>query len=333
MASLEMNIDTARQTRSGILFILAGMLFISVNDLVIKYLSGDYPLHQMVFIRAIIGLCFTFGLVRLEGGLHLLKTRQPFAHAARALLVVLANMTYFAAFAVMPLADATALFFVAPLFITLLSIPILGETVGPRRLMAVLVGLVGVVVMVKPEGGAPLWAYPLPVLSAFFYASMQMLTRRLGVSSSASAMAFYIQAGFLLVSVGFFVVAGDGRFAEDVENPTLHFLLRAWTWPEPADWARLILLGLCAGVVGYSLSRAYRVAEAAVIAPFEYVALPLAIFWGWVVLDEVPGMRMLFGSALIVGAGTYVFLRERRVDSDTTPVTGPRRALWRAMRR
>ncbi|KPP84840.1 MAG: S-adenosylmethionine uptake transporter [Rhodobacteraceae bacterium HLUCCA08] len=325
--------DTAAQARNGIAFILIGMLCVSINDLIIAVMSGGYPLHQMVFSRAVIGIGLTLLLLRHEGGLHLLRTRQPLAHAARALLVVLSNMTYFAALSVMPLAMATALFFVAPLFITLLSIPFLGETVGLRRMMAVLVGFLGVLVMIRIEGGAPLWAYPLPMLAALFYAVMQILTRRLGVASSAAAMAFYIQGAFLLVSAGFFVVAGDGRFAETTPNEALQFLLRAWTWPEPADWARMVVLGLSAGIVSYALSRAYRVADAAVIAPFEYVALPLAIFWGWLVLEQVPDQRTLLGAALIVGSGVYVFVRERSIDSPQSPVAGPRRALRRGFRR
>ncbi|MGR3579910.1 MAG: DMT family transporter, partial [Sagittula sp.] len=118
----------------GIVLICLGVLAISVNDLLIKWLSGGYPLHQMVFTRSAIGLCFTFGFVFWEGGLGLLRSRTPGIHALRGFLVVVANMTFYAAVAVLPLGQATALFFVAPLFITLLSIPILGEKVGPLRL-------------------------------------------------------------------------------------------------------------------------------------------------------------------------------------------------------
>ena len=117
----------------GIFYICLGILAISINDMLIKVLSGGYPLHQMVFTRSAIGLVFTFGFVFAEGGLGLLKTATPGLHLLRGLLVVCANMTYFCALAVLPLGQATALFFVAPLMITLLSIPILGEKVGPVR--------------------------------------------------------------------------------------------------------------------------------------------------------------------------------------------------------
>ncbi|WP_425071196.1 DMT family transporter [Sagittula sp. S175] len=311
----------------GILLICLGVVAISVNDLLIKWLSGGYPLHQMVFFRSAIGLIFTLGFVRMEGGLSILRTTRPWAHALRGLLVVLANMTYYAAVAVLPLGQATALFFVAPLFITLLSIPMLGERVGPLRIGAVLAGLAGVVIMQQPWNASvevSRTVLLLPVVAALFYAVMQVLTRRLGVTTRASAMAVYIQGTFLLVSMAFFAVAGDGRFAEGVTNESLIFLLRAWVWPTAEDWPVFIGLGLCSGIVGYCLSAAYRLADAATIAPFEYIGLPLAIFWGWLTFAEWPTPATWTGCALIIGAGLFVFLREQ---ARAAPTPG-RRSRW-----
>ena len=301
---------------TAIAFILAGMFFISVNDALIKQLSGDYPLHQMVFVRSAIGIGFSLILVHFEGGFSILKTSTPGLHIIRGLLVVFANMTYFTALAVLPLADATALFFVAPLFITLLSIPLLGEKVGPRRIGAVVVGFVGVLIMVRPgsaiaDNVANWLVLLLPVVAALSYALMQIMTRRLGLTTKASAMAVYIQLTFLAVSAGFFVVAGDGRYAVGVEDPSLIFLLRAWVWPETGDIWLFAALGVGSTAVGYALSRAYKDADAATVAPFEYVALPLAILWGWALWSEIPATETWAGIALIVLSGLYVFLRER----------------------
>jgi S-adenosylmethionine uptake transporter len=300
----------------GIVFILLGMVCISFNDMLIKHLSGDYPLHQMVFVRSAIGIVFSLIILQFEGGFSLLRTSRAWLHLLRGLCVVGANMAFFAALAVLPLANATALFFVAPLFITLLSIPFLGEKVGLRRLGAVAVGFLGVVVMMHPTGmddsAAPDRAIVLlPIFAAFAYACMQILTRRLGVASKASAMAIYLQGSFIVVSLAFWAVAGDGRFTEGVDNESLLFLLRAWIWPASDDWWLFLMLGLASAVIGYSLSQAYRSANAAVIAPFEYIALPLAIFWGWVVFGELPDLWSLSGIALIAGSGVYVFIRER----------------------
>lgn len=288
---------------------------ISINDMLVKHLSGDYPLHQMVFVRSAIGICFSFAILQFEGGLKMLRTNRAGLHALRGLCIVAANMAFFAALAVIPLADATALFYVAPLFITLLSIPFLGERVGARRIAAVLVGFLGVLIMLRP-GVESVDAAPsrlvllLPVVAAFAYAMMHILTRRLGAESTASAMAIYLQFTFIAVSSAFWLVAGDGRFAAGVEDKSLIFLLRAWVWPEQGDIPAFVVLGLMSAIIGYSLSQAYRSAAAATIAPFEYAALPLAIFWGWAVFGEFPDAWVLMGIALIAGAGVYVFLRE-----------------------
>lgn len=304
-------------TALGIGMISLGMLSISINDMLIKQLSGGYPLHQMVFIRSAIGILFSLAILQWEGGFGLLKSKTPWLHVARGLLVVISNMTFFAALAVLPLAEATALFFVAPLFITLLSIPMLGEKVGPLRLGAVCVGLAGVVIMQRPWGGSSdpdvtRLVLLLPVLAALTYALMQLLTRKLGVTTKASAMAVYIQLTFLAVSALFWLVAGDGRFAENASNESLVFLLRAWIWPEGTDFWLFVALGVNSGVIGYCLSQAYRLADAATIAPFEYLGLPLAVFWGWLIWAELPGPEVSAGITLIVGAGLFVFLRERQ---------------------
>ncbi|WP_273248291.1 DMT family transporter [Sediminimonas qiaohouensis] len=301
----------------GIGFVLLGVTAISINDMLIKQLSGGYPLHQMVFIRSGIGIFFSLMLVQMEGGLAILRTKRPLLHLARGLLVVLSNMTFFGALAVLPLADATALFFVAPLMITLLSIPMLGEKVGPMRLGAVVVGLMGVVIMMKPWQSAGALEVSravllLPVAAALTYALFQILTRKLGASTRASAMAVYIQGIFMIVSLGVYAVAGDGHLADGVENASLVFLLREWVWPQGTDIWLFLGLGLNSAVIGYSLSQAYRLTDAATVAPFEYVGLPLAVFWGWIIWGDLPDLAVTAGIVLIVGSGLFVFLRERQ---------------------
>ncbi len=243
--------DNARQNIAGlgILCVLIAVFCISINDMLIKQLSGDYPLHQIVFARSAIGILFSLIIVQYEGGFGI--------------LIVIANMTFFVGLAVLPLADVTALFFVAPLFITLLSIPILGERVGVLRLSAVAVGFAGVVIMQRPWADADTLEVSrvvllLPVLAALTYALNQILTRKLGVASKASAMAVYIQATFVIVSLGFFAVAGDGRYAEGATNGSVIFLLRAWVWPQGADIWVFFGLGVNSAIIGYCLSQAYR---------------------------------------------------------------------------
>ncbi|QXT41439.1 DMT family transporter [Gymnodinialimonas ceratoperidinii] len=291
------------------------MASISVNDMLIKFLSGGYPLHQMVFIRSIIGILATSVFVWFEGGWRILKTDRPGLHLIRACLIVSANMIYFAGLSVMPLGVATALFFVAPLFITILAIPVLGESVGRHRLTALLIGFAGVAVMMVPAtdwSDIPRAAMLLPVIAAACYAGMQVMTRKLGAKSAASAMAIYIQVAFIVVSSVSFLLVGDGRYAEGLESESLTFLLRAWIWPAPEDLWLFAVLGAMSAIIGYCLSAAYRLGNAATVASYEYAALPMAIALGWLVFGERPGWVMLLGTALIGGAGLYVFARERR---------------------
>ncbi len=313
---------TLRDNRPGlaIIFIVLAMTCISINDMLIKLLSDDYPLHQMVFLRSAIGIVFSLVILQFEGGFGLLRTNQIWMHLLRGLCIVGANMAFFAAIAVIPLADATALFFIAPLFITILAVPFLGERVGPRRLGAVVFGFLGVLIMLRPGGiapeSAPDWRILLlPIAAAFGYACMQILTRKLGVASKASAMAVYLQGTFITVSLIFWAIAGDGRFAEGLESKSAIFLLRAWTWPSDEDWLPFLLLGAMAAVIGYALAQAYRLADAATIAPFEYTALPLSIFWGWVMFGHFPDRWVLSGIAMIAAAGVYVFIREKKKSS------------------
>lgn len=313
-----MSNTTSDSATRGIALIILAMFFISVNDMLIKQLSGSYPLHQMVFVRSAIGISFSLVILQFEGGFTRLRTPQPALHIVRALCLVVANMAFFAGLAALPLADATALFFAAPLFITLLSIPFLGEKVGPRRIAAVLVGFAGVLVTLRPGAGtgvAPAgWIVMLlPIVGAFAYACTQILTRRLGGGSTAAAMAVYIQSMFIIVSLLFWLVAGDGRYAEGVSNPSAVFLLRAWTWPTSGDWPLFVLLGSTSAVIGYSLAQSYRSADAATVAPFEYTALPMSIFWGWFIFGQLPDVWVACGITMIAGSGLYVFLRERQL--------------------
>ncbi|MDU8942012.1 DMT family transporter [Ovoidimarina sediminis] len=318
--------DTA-QSR-GILLLILAMVLISINDMLIKGLSDRFPLHQIVLIRSMVAIVLTMVFIRWEGGFRILRTDRPWLHAFRALLLVGANLFYFAALATLPLAEANALFFVAPILITLLQIPILRVQVGPRRILAVLAGFLGVLVILGPgiAGGAgnlPLWALLLPLAAASCYALMQVLTRLLGAKSAASAMAFYVQGTFILVGLGFGFIAGDGRYAEGLDNPSLLFLLRPWIWPGPSDWLLLVSIGLFIAVVGYAIAQAYRISDPATIAPFEYTALPLAVLWGVLFFDDIPGPETLLGIVLIAGAGIFVVLRERRLGNP--PPKGPLR--------
>lgn len=295
----------------GIAALLLAIVVLTAQDAFIKSISGDYPLHQIVLVRAVVALLLVALVVRLEGGLAVLKSATPGLQALRGLLIVAANSFFFLGLAALPLAEAVAIFFIAPVFITALAAPVLGERIGIFRWSAVGIGFLGVLVIVQPGTNAFRPEAFFPVCAALAYALMQMLTRRLGVTSRASALAFYIQIAFLLVSATVGLTVGDGRYAGS-GHASLEFLLRAWSWPPAPHLALMILIGALSAVGSYMMSQAYRKAEAAVVAPFEYCAVPLSVIWGYALFGELPTDSAWIGMAMIVGAGLFLFYREMR---------------------
>ena len=293
----------------GIACVVGAITLFVLQDALIKWLSGDYPLHEIVLVRAASAIGVTLVVMRLEGGIHLLRTRRLGLQLARSGLLVVANCAFYLALATMTIAEATSIFFVAPLLITALSALVLREPVGPRRWGAVCIGLAGVIVMLRPGEGALRLIALLPIVAAGAYALMQIITRRLGVTERASTIAFYAQAGFIATSAAIGLVAGDGRFAPE-DNASLAFLLRAWTIPSIPDAALFLAIGVINGVGGYLMSQAYRISRPAAIAPFEYVALPMAVMWGVVFFGNWPDVITYAGMALICGSGLYVLHRE-----------------------
>lgn len=303
------------ENRAGIIAIVIGMTLITMNDTLVKSLSGSYALHQIMLVRGLIGFGLLAALVGVMGGPRILRTRRPGMHALRASMVVISNLTFFTALAAMPLAQVTALFFIAPLLITLMSIVFLGMRVGPHRILALCVGFVGVLVMLGPELWRPAGAGAavfLPLLAALSYSVLQILTRKLGPEAHPAAMSIYIQAAFILVSAGFYLVAGDGRFASAASHPSFEFLLRAWVWPLAGDLWRFGLIGVLIAGISWFMTQAYRLAEPASVAPFEYVAMPLAALWGFLFFEETPGPSIWIGMTLVAGSGLYVVWRERK---------------------
>ncbi|MGV8986432.1 MAG: DMT family transporter [Cypionkella sp.] len=298
----------SRQVLIGILAAMAGSAVFSLNDLCIKQLSGAYALHQVILVRAFVGLAFILGFAAVSRQRRIWRTRRPGMHLLRTCIVMVSNATYFLGLAALPLADAAAIGFVAPLLLTMLSVLVLREKVGWHRWGAVVVGLIGVVVMLRPEGEFR-WAAVLVLISALCYAASQTMTRMFRDTESAVTINFYTQVAFIVVSstMGFFV--GDGHLAGS-SDASLAFLFRPWVLPPMGDWIYFVGTGLSVAIGGLLMSQAYRMNEAALVAPFEYTSMPLAILWGLLVFGTFPDAQGWIGIALIIGAGLYTLYRE-----------------------
>ncbi|MDM7932686.1 DMT family transporter [Tabrizicola sp.] len=294
---------------TGILFAIGGTLIFSVNDVAIKFLSGGYALHQVILIRAFVAMVFILTFIALSGtGFRQLITRRPRTHLLRVGIVMVSNVTFFVGLAAMPLADAVAVAFISPIAVTLLSVVFLRETVGPRRWMAVTLGMVGVIIMLRPGAGVIQPAAVLVLISAVLYAAGNLLSRQMGGTESTMTLSFYVAFGFIVVSSAMGLWAGDGHLASD--DPLWGFLFRPWIWPPITDWPIFLATGFAVSVGGMMVTQAYRTTEAGLVAPFEYVGMPAAIIWGAVVFATFPDLTAWAGIALICGSGLYTIWRE-----------------------
>ena len=307
----------------GSISAIVAVFCFSINDVAIKFLSGDYALHLIILVRSIVGLIVLFLIiVPFSGGLQSLYTNRLGLHFLRGFCVVFANITFFLGLAALPLAEGVAIFFISPLLITVFSVIFLKEAVGPRRWAAVWVGLVGVIVILRPGSETFQIASLLPLMAAFGYATLHMLTRYIGKTESAAAMSFYIQITFVIICLLLGLIIGDGKYSGS-NDPSLQFLFRSWSWPNSEHYLLLFLIGAGSAFGGFFISQAYRISQAAVVAPFEYIALPIAIFWGIVIFDDWPDKVTIFGIALILGSGLYIIWRETTV-KESKPSGVPR---------
>ena len=295
---------------TGALCAMAAAVFFSFNDMAIKFVSDDYALHLVVLVRSVIGMFVCLVLIMpFSGGWRIIKTKRLGMHILRGCCVVFANICFFLGLAAMPLAGAVAIFFVSPMLITVFSVVFLKEQVGYFRWGAIAFGFIGVLIMVKPGSDSFQFAAFLPVLAATGYAFLHILTRKIGGTESAATMLFYIQFTFIVSSAIIGLTLGSGNFSGST-HPSLEFLTRAWTMPATSDWGLLFAIGFASSIGGYLISQAYRLSEAAFAAPFEYLAMPMAIVFGVLVFDEWPEVSAWIGISLIIGSGLVLLWRE-----------------------
>ena len=288
----------------GIVYLCLGVFVFSLQDAIIKFISltGNYPVTQAVSIRSLVAIPILFAMVWWEAGPRALLSANAKWLLLRALVLFISYTTYYLAFPALPLADAVALFFIVPMFVTALAVPFLGERAGLVAWVAVLVGFAGVLVMLQPGSGVFEPAALLSLLSALMYAAAMLMTRKLGVGEAASVMSFYQNT---LVLLGALAIAGVsyGTGVHSASHPSVAFLVRAWEMPTLRDF---LLMGFC-GVVAASgmffLSQAYRIARASSVTAFEYTGILWAPLWGFLFFAEVPRLTTLAGAALVVGAG------------------------------
>lgn len=283
------------QAMAGIVMMCVAVALLCVNDAFGKTLAADYSPFQILFLRNLIALPFAVLIALKMGGPSALVSRRPAAHLLRGLIWVAAAATFFTSLTFLGLAEATALVFAAPVFVTALSALVLKEQVGWRRWSAVLVGFAGVVIVVRPGSGTFQLASLLPVATAFLYASLMISARWVDPRESVWTLMLY------LVGAGAMLCA-----------PVLPFV---WVEIRAQDiwlFAGIALFGTAGATL---MTQAVRLVPAVVVAPFDYTALIWATALGWLLWNEIPDLATYIGAAVIILSGLFIVFRERQLET------------------
>lgn len=295
----------------SILYAIAGVFVFSLHDVIVKLISGEYPVHEIILIRSCFSIIPILFIARLEGGLHLLRTSHFGAHFIRSFIFFGAYICFYLSLAALALAETISLFYSGPIFITILSVAFLGDKVEFRSWIAILVGFFGVVMMLRPGSEMIDPAGFLALLSAFLYAIVSIITRRLGRTENGVSLAFYTTVMYIIYAP-IFNLALDYISVTHKSHPSLAFLFREWKIPSQGDLLLFILLGLFAAAGLYFLSQAYRLGQPSTVAPFEYIFVPLSVIWGYVFFKDILELHSMIGMVLIIGSGLYIF-RSKKV--------------------
>ena len=290
------------QSARGILYLCFGVFIFSLQDAIIKQVSGGYPLTEVVCIRSCVGLPILLVLVQREVGWRALYSTHLVQLALRAMIMFGAYTAYYMAFPALPLADAVALYFTVPLFVTALAGPFLGEHIGWKVWAAVVLGFVGVLVMLQPGTGLFNPAALLSLVSAALYGTAMLMARKMGNRLPTSVMAFY-QNGFFLIGAAFAAFMLHLLGIEHATHPSVVFLVRPWVLPTLTDGALITVCGVVAATGTMFLTAAYRVAMSSTVTPFEYTGILWAPLWGFLFFAEVPKFTTFIGAAVILVAG------------------------------
>jgi drug/metabolite transporter (DMT)-like permease len=274
----------------GILFMLAGTFFMSINNAVLKLLSAGYPAGQVLFMRgSFIFIPIAFFIWR-EGGFRSACVESYQGHALRAAFTIASAFMFVIGVRHLPLADATAISFAGPLFITMLATPILGEYVGWRRWSAVIVGFIGVLIITRPTGDVMRLAVLLPLGSAFAAAMRDLITRRIAPRETSNSI--------LVTTTAAVALAG------------LLTLPLGWIMPTPADLGLTAMGGIVSGFGHYCMIETFRHAEAGLVAPFKYSSIVYAVGMGYLFWGDLPDAWVIAGTMILVASGLYILRRE-----------------------
>src|ERR1700733_1823646 len=288
--------------RLGILYMVASVFLFSIQNAIGKWLAQTYPIPMLVFFRSFIALLPSFILVMRAGGFRVMRTNRMGAQFGRAVIWGGSNVASFFGFHLLPVADAIALTFAAPLFLTALSYPILKERVSRERWIAVSVGFAGVLVMARPSGAENALGVAGAVTCAVCNAIGTLTVRDLCRTEHSAS-----------------IVTWTAIFMTLMALPALPFF---WVTPTPVDFLLFCSIGLIGGVSQYWTTQALSYAPAAAVSPFNYTALIWGSIIGLVVWGELPTLPIVLGAAIVTLTGLYLLRSESRRRQPAEAVDG-----------
>ncbi len=324
-----MSDQTATQTAStsglshrpiaGILAMLAAIGLFSTMDLFIKLAAEQVGIIEILMFRMAFGMVPLIPMMFVEAGsaniLPLLKTRYLGLHALRSMIGMVFLAMFFTSVALLPLADAYAIGFAAPLWVAALSVPMLGERVGWRRWLAIVVGLIGVIIILRPGGGVLSLGGLIGLAATVLFAISMIMMRSMARTESSSAIVFYFQAYAALVTALMLIAAEL--------SPAFGALWGgyfAWTTPTSWGlWAQLIGIGLIGGVGQACITLALRFAPAVVVSPFTYSSILWGLAYGIWLFGDVPTVLTLVGAGIVIASGLYILFREAAASRVSIP--------------
>ncbi|HLI13387.1 MAG TPA: DMT family transporter [Alphaproteobacteria bacterium] len=278
--------------RLGIAYMLGSAFLFNIVNALAKWLSADYSIIEITFFRSFFAFIPCLIAVASGPGIGALRTQRPWLHLFRGSAGFTSTLLAFTSFSLLPIADAVAISFATPLFLTALSVPMLGEKVGVYRWSAVIVGFLGVMVMARPSGTGASLGFTTAVASTVLNALIMITVRRLGRTEMPITILFYqalicTTASTLLLPFG-------------------------WTMPTLADFALFVLLGLVGFAGQFCQTQAFRYGPVAVVGPFNYTGLVWATVFGYLVWSDLPGPRTILGGSIVIASGIYILYRETR---------------------
>lgn len=277
----------------GISFAVIAVFVLSVQDALVKWLATDFTIVQILFVRSVVMLFPIFFMLQRRHGWVGLRTYRPFGHLLRLIFNLAAFMAFFVGLSRLPLADAMALMMTSPIIMAVLSGPLLGEYARGKAWVAVIIGFIGVLVMVGPQGeNTDLFGAVSVLAGSVAYTLLMIQTRHLSSTESNESMVFFSAIGIALI--------------------TACIVPPYWQTPTTANAVLLVLVGFVSAIGHTLLVQAYRFAPIYLLGPLDYTALVWAVLIGFLVWGDIPSGFVLSGAALIVGCGLYLYWRERR---------------------